>query len=222
MPRSKPVRWILKKRRNWRVSFFLDRVNVWPGMSILDVGCGPDGRSFELFVPDSYNITGVDLFPPEEVDVPHPNFTYLQQDARDLSQFGDQSFDLAISIGMMEHICDRTVLLDMAAEMKRVAKQLLVMVPWKYAVMEPHFFFPFFGVLPKHVQISLIKRHNLHGMAEMIRNDPNIFDENFQWLSSQEWAGIFDATDVYVFTTLETIFIIKTSKPRQRRFRRSR
>ena len=92
----------------------------WFG-SILDVGCGPDGRSLEKFLHSDYRIVGIDLYDETEVKVNHPRFTYFQQEARSLSRFRDKEFDLALSIGMMEHICDRTTLSQMACEINRLS-----------------------------------------------------------------------------------------------------
>lgn len=119
--RTRIVSYLLSKRRIHRIGFILSKVNTWPGMAILDVGCGFNGRSFEDHVSGEYKITGIDLKEPDEVKMQHPQFQYYKQDARDLTMFDTKSFDLAISIGMMEHICNRRVLLRMAREIDRVS-----------------------------------------------------------------------------------------------------
>ena len=95
--KTKLVQNILAKRRKKRAKFVLSKVNTFPNMSILDVGCGPDSRSFEDFIPKNYKITGIDILDEKEVATKHPNFKYVQQDAQDLSMFGDNEFDLAVS-----------------------------------------------------------------------------------------------------------------------------
>lgn len=178
-------------------------------MKILDIGCGQDGRSFENFVSPEYCITGVDIEDPGGVKVQHPLFHYYQQDARDLSRFETGSFDLAVSIGMMEHICDRPLLEQMASEMIRVSKQWIVTVPWRYCWIEPHFKFPLFQLLPEPLQIFCVRKFNLHNLRESVERDPKWIREHYQWLPSDEWRRIFKADRVYVLPSLDGIAIVK-------------
>jgi ubiquinone/menaquinone biosynthesis C-methylase UbiE len=168
---NKVIQKSLSKRRELRAKFILSKVNITPEMSILDVGCGGDGRSFENFLPDTYKIIGIDLLDESVVKISHKNFVYIKTDAQDLSLFPDKQFDLTVSIGMMEHICNRDALDRMAKEIDRVSKQFLIVVPWKYAVIEPHFKFPFFSLLPYKLQIILTKILNLHNLRELVTMD---------------------------------------------------
>lgn len=169
---------------------------------MLDVGCGCDGRSFEAYVASDFNIVGIDLFEPEDVKIKHPGFKYYKQNAADMWLFGDKAFDLAVSIGMMEHICNRPVLNEMAREIERVAKQWVIVVPWRYGFIEPHFKFPFFPLLPNGIQIGIAKQLNLHNLAKKIRDDSSYISNHYQWLSTQEWVDIFKADGAYVLPPL--------------------
>ncbi|MBW2664072.1 MAG: class I SAM-dependent methyltransferase [Deltaproteobacteria bacterium] len=207
--RKQFIQNLLYKRRWHRVDFLLSKVRLFPEMSILDVGCGPDGRSLEKFLHSDYRIVGIDLYDETEVKVNHPRFTYFQQDARSLSRFRDKEFDLALSIGMMEHICDRAMLSQMACEINRVSKQYVIVVPWKYAWIEPHFKFPFFQLLPYRFKLALTKMFDLHNLREKVKIDAAYIRNHYQWLSNPEWQRIFVGSKVYVTPTLETIAIIK-------------
>lgn len=180
-------------------------------MSVLDVGCGPDGRSLEVFLPYNYQIVGIDLYDEREVKIDHPQFTYFQQDAQNLRRFGDKEFHLAISIGMMEHICDSIVLKRMVAEIDRVSKEYIVVVPWKYSWIEPHFRLPFFQLLPSNIQRSLTELLNLHNLRDKIRRDRNYIKNYYQWMSKREWRQIFVGSKIYLTPTFETIAIVKCS-----------
>lgn len=208
------IQRILVERRKNRARFLLSRVRQRPGMSVLDVGCGTDGNSLESELPSDYTITGIDLLDPKEVHISHPRFQYLQQDARDLSRFGDKRFDLAVSVGMMEHICNRTVLEQIAREIDRVSQQYVIVVPWKYAWLEPHFKLPFFQLLPYSLQRELTKLFNLQNYAAFVKADPDQFAHHFQqqyqWLSNSEWRQIFKGSHVHLNPTLESISIVKT------------
>jgi ubiquinone/menaquinone biosynthesis C-methylase UbiE len=153
------IQRILSERRRQRVEFMLSKVHMFPGMLILDVGCGPDGRSLEVFLPDDVDVVGVDLYGPEDIHVDHRRFSYIKRDASDLSAFPDKRFDLTFCIGMLEHICDKGVLRRIAGEIGRVSKQYVIVVPWKWAWIEPHFKFPFFQLLPYRLQVSLTSVH---------------------------------------------------------------
>ena len=180
-------------------------------MSVLDVGCGHDGRSLEAFLPNDYQIVGVDLYDENEVKIDHPQFRYFKQDAQNLERFRDKEFDLAFSIGMMEHICDLMMLEKIACEIDRVSKQYIVVVPWKYTWVEPHFRFPFFQLLPSNLQRTLTVLLNLHNLREKISQDQAYIEKNYQWLSNREWRKIFVGSTIYLTPTLETIAIVKCS-----------
>ena len=184
-------------------------VNEHSSMRVLDVGCGLDGRSLENWLPDNFEIVGVDLYPESEVHIQHPNFRYYRRSAEDLSLFRDKSFDVAYSIGMMEHVCDADVLQRVAAEIDRVANQFVIVVPWRYAWLEPHFKFPFFQLLPGNVQNSLAKIFNLHGLRDCVRRDEGYIPKHYQWFTNARWKAIFPGSRAYLLPTLETIALVK-------------
>ena len=189
----------------------MSKVHCFPKMSVLDVGCGPDGRSLEVFLPNDYQITGIDLYDENEVQIEHPQFSYFKQDAQNLGFFSNKKFDLTLCIGMMEHICDLMMLEKIASEIDRVSKQYIVVVPWKYAWIEPHFRFPFFQLLPSNLQRVLTVLLNLHNLRGKIRQDQAYIEKNYQWLSNREWRQIFVGSQIYLTPTLETIAIVKCS-----------
>jgi ubiquinone/menaquinone biosynthesis C-methylase UbiE len=184
-------------------------VDNYERMHILDVGCGPDGRSFENYVDVSYKIIGIDILDENRVHCNHPNFTYIKKDAGDLKVFQDKQFDLTVSIGMMEHICNRQVLTKIAQQIQRVSRQFIIVVPWKWAWIEPHFKFPFFQLLPYNMQLLLTRILNLHNLRDAVTRDREYIKNHYQWLPSAEWNNIFWDSKTYVTPTLETIAIVK-------------
>jgi ubiquinone/menaquinone biosynthesis C-methylase UbiE len=204
------VQMCLTKRRQKRAEFVLSKVNVSHGMTILDVGCGPNGRSFEDFISKDIKITGIDILDETEVKTNNPSFKYLKQDAQDLKIFSDNEFELAVSFGMMEHICDHSVLSKMSSEISRVSKQWVIVVPWKCAFIEPHFKFPFFQLLPYSLKIFLTKILNLHNLKKKVELDYNYITKHYQWLTNSQWVSIFKGARCYVTPHLDTIAIVKT------------
>lgn len=205
------IQKILEKRRAGRVKYILSKIKTFQNMTILDIGCGPDGRSFEHYLPSDYVITGIDLYEERKVKVDHPNFIYYMQDASDLSMFNNKSYDLAVSIGMMEHICNKELLNHMAKEIARVAKQYIIVVPWRYCWIEPHFKIPFFPLLPNNIQNNLTKMFNLNLLGKTVARDIDYIVDNYSWLSNSEWKTIYLGSEVYICPTLETIAIVKST-----------
>ena len=106
-------------------------------------------------------IVGIDLHDRTRTNHSHPNFTYLKQNAQDLSQFANEEFDLAVSVGMLEHITDDVVFGRIASEIQRVAKQYIVVVPYRYCWIEPHYGVPFFPLFPYPLKLVMVKLFNL-------------------------------------------------------------
>lgn len=206
------IRKVLAFRRKRRVDFMLSKIITKEDMKIIDIGCGVDGRSFDAYVPPDWEITGVDILPVERVQHQHPNFIYLKQDAQDLSRFKDQGFDLAVSIGMLEHITEESVFKSIVSEIMRVAKQYVVVVPYKYCWIEPHYGVPFFPLLPYSVKLAFVKTFNLSNQREVVRRDPDYINKNYRWLSNAEYREEFHDSIIYLLPTLETIAIIKTCR----------
>jgi len=199
---------LLEKRREKRLNFALKRVEYSGDSVILDVGCGKTGRSLECFLQNN-SIVGIDLYDPNQIDIDHPDFTYYQGDAEDMSIFDDDEFDISLCIGMLEHICDRKKLENICSEIRRVSKQSVVLVPYRYTPIEQHFKLPFFAVYPYGLKLSLTKTFNLHGLRESVRDDPEYIKENYQWLTKQEWKKYFPKSKMYVYLFDSLIIISK-------------
>jgi len=210
--KKKAIQRLLMVRRKRRAEFILSKVDTFPKMSILDVGCGPNGRSFENHVSGDLQITGIDVLDEKKVRMDHPNFKYYKQDASDLSIFAEKEFDLAVSIGMMEHICDHDLLNLIYEEINRVAQQWVIIVPWKYAWIEPHFKFPFFQLFPYGLKVLLTKAFNLHNLRAPVWDDYDYIKKHYQWLSSSDWQRIFKKSKIVLTPTLDTIAIVKSNK----------
>lgn len=202
----------LAYRRKRRVDFILSKVITKDNMKIIDIGCGIDSRSFEAYIPANWKITGVDILPVERIQHQHPNFTYLKHDAQNLSYFKDHEFDLAVSIGMLEHITEEKAFKSIVSEIRRVAKQYIVVVPYKYCWIEPHYGLPFFPLYPDLIKTLLVKTLNLSNHRESVRHDPDYINKNFRWLSNAEYRVVFPDSKIYLLPTLETIAITKSSK----------
>ena len=202
------ARRILADRRARRITFALSKVTTRPNMTVLDVGCGRDGRSFEDHIPVDWHVTGVDLFEGETSRHRHPHFRYTKQNAQRL-MFDDNEFDLAVSIGMLEHIVDEMAFRCIVSEIRRVARQHIVIVPYRYCWVEPHYGVPLFPIWPYWAKIALVKLFNLCGHREIVKADPLYIKKNFIWPSNAEYRRVFPDSEIHFMPTKETIAIIR-------------
>ena len=95
----------------------------------------------------------------EQTDV--PGISTMAGNACDLSHFDDNSFDIAFSNSVIEHVGGWEDQQLMAREMQRVGKHIFLQTPNKYFPLEPHFLFPFYQFLPLRVRVWLLMRFNL-------------------------------------------------------------
>ncbi len=94
-------------------------------------------------------------------DARHDNITAEIGDATDLSRFADDEFEVAVSNSVIEHLPTFELQERMAAEMRRVGRRAYLQTPNRHFPVEPHFLFPFFGILPMRVRAFLLGRMDL-------------------------------------------------------------
>lgn len=111
-------------------------------IKILELGCA-NGKDAVQFLDNSnlFDITGVDI---KDYGISQDNFTFVQADAADLP-FEDKSFDVVISIGLLEHIEPMEKLSSMIKEIDRVGKSYVNVIPSISSPLEPHAVRPFWG-----------------------------------------------------------------------------
>ncbi len=103
-------------------------------------------------------------------DVPHANMTSTVGDAADLSAYADDAFDVVVSNSVIEHLPSPELQARMALEVRRVGRRVYLQTPDRYFPLEPHFLFPYFGVLPMRARAFLLQRMDLGWHAR--RPDP--------------------------------------------------
>lgn len=99
--------------------------------------------------------SGVSL--PENDEV----FEFQKGDGCHLAAFKENTFTIAHSNSVIEHVGCEVNRVKFAEEMKRVAVNYFIQTPNYWFPFEPHFFCPFFQWLPEKFQIFLIMHFDL-------------------------------------------------------------
>jgi hypothetical protein len=119
------------------------------------------------------------------------NYKFVAGDARHLD-FPDNSFDLAFSNSVIEHVGTLEDQKKFSAEMRRVSKAIYCQTPNRYFFVEPHLVTPFIHFLPRSWQRRLIRRFSLWGL--MTKPDQNAIDnflETTRLLTFSELRKLF-------------------------------
>jgi hypothetical protein len=88
----------------------------------------------------------------------HANIIPVVGDATDLAEYADNSFDVAFSNSVIEHLFTADAQAAMAREVQRVARAFWVQTPNFWFPMEPHFLFPGWHWLPIELRVAIIRR----------------------------------------------------------------
>lgn len=153
--------------RRRRFKLFLDMLSsIERPLKILDVG-GTMGfwEQMDFLDEEGIEITVLNSAPSElEYQPPASGgtrFLSCTADARDLSQFEDNSFDVVFSNSVLEHVGDFHDQKRMIEEVSRVGRRIFVQTPNYYFPIEPHFHVFGFQFLPISLRTSLLQRFDL-------------------------------------------------------------
>jgi ubiquinone/menaquinone biosynthesis C-methylase UbiE len=129
-----PLSRKIKRRRYERVmSLLLAEGDARRGLTALDVGCAHGSDFIQFALSDGVEVVGVD----HDDQYAASGFELVRGDATQLP-FRDGCFDLAVSMGVFEHIAPMDKLIQAAAEISRVARRFCVVVPSTGTLIEPH------------------------------------------------------------------------------------
>src|SRR5512136_1846490 len=153
----------IRDQSNWQYLIHKYIPNI-DEQRILDVGCASGFLIQELAKTSKFAV-GIDVRPLDTA----PGYPFIQADCHDLP-FKDHSFDLVLSLGVLEHVSDYELAIT---EMKRVLKPggylFLMMGPtplWKYLDNPEHR-----KTITKHPEVSTVLHLLQDGYVRKIWNE---------------------------------------------------
>lgn len=158
-----PNSWAAKMRRK-RARLFTNLLTAFPEpVRILDVGGTlAFWKLNAVELPKLCDITIINLTEIPSEGLPH--IRSVVGDARRMAMFADESFDVAFSNSVIEHVGTLYDQMAMASEVQRVAKAYFVQTPYRYFPLEPHFLFPFWQFLPIWCRARMLQRSKVGWM----------------------------------------------------------
>jgi hypothetical protein len=126
-------------------------------------------------------------------------------DARDLSEYEDNSFDVVFSNSVIEHVGTRFDQRRMASEMTRIAPRHFIQTPNYWFPIEPHFRLPFIHWLPMSVRVWII-RHGSFGFYPRATSAQHALEmlADANLLTATQFAQLFPQSEIkkerFIFT----------------------
>lgn len=145
------TRGMTERSRRSRFDLFLSVTHPKADETVLDVGAGEgEGRAvnfFEEWYPWRAQVTAVALEDLPRFRNAYPEVRFVIGDGRDLP-FRDQTFDLAFSNAVLEHVGDANDQRRFLSELCRTAKRVFLSTPNRWFPMDAHTMIPFAHWLP--------------------------------------------------------------------------
>jgi hypothetical protein len=170
--------------RKRKLALFLDELRPGPETTIVDVGVGDTGFDTEPGVALSHNFFEA-MYPwPERItavsDVPLPNFAQEFPEIEPVTASGtnlpfeDDSFDIAFSNAVLEHVGGRKEQRRFVHELCRVAPKVFVSTPNRRFPLEVHTLMPFLHWLPRSARdraFAVLRRDAWEGVELLNRRE---------------------------------------------------
>lgn len=184
------------KFRNKRFLFFLKKINLLEKpITILDVGGkisfwenrGMAGNS-------DFIITILNIEKEKSI---YSNIKSVVGNALDLTKFKNQSFDIAHSNSVIEHLYNLKNQKKMASEITRVGKKHIIQSPNKHFFIEPHYLLPFFNLLPKSFKLFILTKTKLSRLKKWDQKFAEQYVNEIRLLNIKEMTILFPKSKIY-------------------------
>ena len=184
-------RYIFKVWRRRRFALFLTLMKPGPSDIVLDVGGFP---GFWTLAPQP--VKRIDTLNVHEVywdgkQAPNHNIKTLVGDGCSLAM-PDQSYDIAFSNSVIEHVGSWERQRQFAKEIRRVGLRIWVQTPAYECPIEPHYLAPFVHYFPRSFQKKFVRWCTVWGWIERPdRDQVNSMVETTRLLRKSEMRKLF-------------------------------
>ncbi len=107
---------------------------------------------------DVFNLNAADESGSEIEGVP---VRVYQGDVTALADISDQTYDVAFSNSVIEHVGNLAMQKRFATELRRIARRFVLQTPARSFPLEPHFYVPFFAQMPLGIRAAMHRRWKL-------------------------------------------------------------
>lgn len=191
-----------RRRRFQRFRALVERVQAEKGLCrVLDIG----GRRayWDLYGGDlDWTRLTVHCVNPEgdfggEANAPaNAKVSFAAGDARDLSEYGDSSFDIVHSNSVIEHVGLFADMMRMAGEVRRLAPHHFIQTPNYWFPVEPHAGMAFLHWLPEPMRAGLILKKPRGWMRGKDIGEATIAAQSAILLSAAQMQFLFPESQI--------------------------
>jgi len=161
---------------------------------ILDIGGGVLNW---MQIEADFQITILNLSVPADTSSNPSNFSFVEGDGTSLD-YPDNSFDIAYSNSVIEHLSSWENQVRFAHEVRRVSKNIWVQTPAKSFFVEPHLVTPFIHYLPKAWQKHLTRNFTVWGViTKPSQSQVDALLNEIRLLTFQEMQTLFPDCIIY-------------------------
>jgi hypothetical protein len=162
---EKSAAFKLRKKRAERIKSLIKECHKkYREVNIIDIG---GTKTYWKIIPTDFltehkvHISIVNL--PSNKPIPEKDniFSFHVGDGCNLIKFADNSFHIAHSNSVIEHVGDESKRIMFANEIKRVAETYYLQTPNYWFPIEPHFVTPFFHWLPLQIRTKMLLHFDL-------------------------------------------------------------
>lgn len=160
------LRYKFRKKRFERIEQMIrKRLETESSVSILDIGGRRD--YWDYLKADLRPLTHITLVNYEAELTEYSeksnglNLTDLIGDGCDLPQFANDSFDIAHSNSVIEHVGSLSKMIDFAKETRRIGRAYYVQAPYLWFPIDPHFGTPLIHWLPGPSRAYLMHKYKI-------------------------------------------------------------
>jgi len=140
--------------RRRRMQQFFSMFSPSPGVRVVDLGGAVQTWNVEADSREPFSVTLINNL--EYEDFASERFQIIEADATALP-FPDNSFDIAFSNSVIEHLGTWERQEAFASEARRVARKLWIQTPARCFPIEAHLLAPYIQYLPKGIQRRVVR-----------------------------------------------------------------